>query len=528
MIRQSLFITVLLLLCCGQLHEPFFFSFGVSIAQAGFIKYDRELNSGSHRTSAFAFYTHDDTPSKGRSGDGFPHLAFDLHFETDNQQSTSGQVEVIAFDYADYRNIGAYIPGMGRRLCCTPETGYPTRCRSNGRVMFSSAIQNRADFRHEVLPLLNGTAELVLSFEPTTKGIHVVYVVNCQQDPSFDVHLSGTIAFSNPFGYLSGDDYGFLIFYESMFAVYLVMLLAWIVACVYFREGLLAIQVCIGSLMFVGLVESLFYQLFYMTYNQSGHVSYALLFLAVFFNTLKQTFSRLLLLLVALGYPVVRRSIGPWATKTGVIALTALYFVFCLWSEALGSLREMTAIEVPLLWYLYFSVPLSVLNGIFAGWVIVAMVKTSQSLPRQPVKRAIYRKLLFLILVLALIGLVATVLETLLMAGPARYANSWPWWWVWDALWQGLYAAVFLGVAALLRPNSNNTRFGYSELDDEEAEFSEQDDIAMAEMGVEVHEQSTDHAGSSDDNVDAGRGHLESDAETDIRSDVVVVDVHGV
>jgi GOST, seven transmembrane domain len=91
-----------------------------------------------------------------------------------------------------------------------------------------------------------------------------------------------------------------------MIVVYLLMLVAWIPACVYFREGLLRIQLYIGGLMLIGLFESVFYHLYYVMYNKTGHVSFVLLFLAVLFNALKQTFSRLMVLLVALGYSVVR------------------------------------------------------------------------------------------------------------------------------------------------------------------------------------------------------------------------------
>jgi hypothetical protein len=67
------------------------------------------------------------------------------------------------------------------------------------------------------------------------------------------------------------------------------------------------------------------------------------------------------------------RSLGSWRTKIGVIVLTSLYFVFCIISQMMGSLREMTSVEVPVFWYISFSVPLSILNGIFAGWVGLAL-----------------------------------------------------------------------------------------------------------------------------------------------------------
>jgi hypothetical protein len=138
-----------------------------------------------------------------------------------------------------------------------------------------------------------------------------------------------------------------------------------------------------------------------------------------------------------------------------------------------------------------------------------------------------------MILSLALLALVATVLETILLAGPVRYADTWAWWWVWPALWQVLYAAVLLGVAVLLRPNSNNPRFAYSSLNDEESEFDD-GDVALEEMGVAVHQDSVDSdveyapAGGELDvhAVDPVEESTAVAAETGIRTGIIVEEVH--
>jgi len=70
------------------------------------------------------------------------------------------------------------------------------------------------------------------------------------------VLLSGRTAWVNPYGYLPAELYNFLPFFRAMAGAYFCLGLVWTALCVRHRALLLQLQIYIGGVIALGLLET--------------------------------------------------------------------------------------------------------------------------------------------------------------------------------------------------------------------------------------------------------------------------------
>lgn len=142
---------------------------------------------------------------------------------------------------------------------------------------------------------------------------------------TYDVSVE--ISIKGDHGYLSANDWPFLPFYGFMSLVYLCYAIGWLIVSAMQWKDLLRIQYWIAAVIFLGMIEKAVFYLDYSSINSTGvsQVKGAILF-AELVSCLKRALSRMLVLIVSLGYGIVKPRLGPLLQR--VVLLGILYFIF--------------------------------------------------------------------------------------------------------------------------------------------------------------------------------------------------------
>lgn len=153
----------------------------------------------------------------------------------------------------------------------------------------------------------------------------LLYIQTENKEETYNVSVE--INIKGEHGYLSANDWPFLPFYGVMSLIYLCYAIGWLVVCGLQWKDLLRIQYWIAAVIFLGMIEKAVFYLEYSSINSTGvsQVKGAILF-AELVSCLKRALSRMLVLVVSLGYGIVKPRLGPLLQR--VVLLGILYFIF--------------------------------------------------------------------------------------------------------------------------------------------------------------------------------------------------------
>ncbi|TSO25217.1 Transmembrane protein 87A [Bagarius yarrelli] len=232
------------------------------------------------------------------------------------------------------------------------------------------------------------------------------------EDPST---ITMTVKMEGSHDYSSPADWPLMMFFMIMCIVYVLFGALWLLQLACYWRDLLRIQFWIGAVIILGMLEkAVFYSeyqsiRYYGTYNQSAVIFAELL------SALKRSLARILLIIVSLGYGIVKPRLG--TTLPRLVAVGMLYLIF---SSVEGILRVTGHFTNTLI----FSVLVSI---IFIIWTT--------------------RQFRFV-----------------------DCQSDWRDIWVDDAFWRLLFSTILLVIMVLLRPSVNSQRFSHSPLIDEDDE----------------------------------------------------------
>lgn len=112
------------------------------------------------------------------------------------------------------------------------------------------------------------------------------------------------------YGYLPGELFGMMPFFGVMACVYAVAVFAWCVLAVWHWSELTTLQSWVTAVLVMGLLENAVKFGDYLSWNAEGHRNPATLAAALVLSVTKRALSRALVVMVSLGYSVVRPSLG--------------------------------------------------------------------------------------------------------------------------------------------------------------------------------------------------------------------------
>jgi hypothetical protein len=223
--------------------------------------------------------------------------------------------------------VGAYDDEMegGMSYCCSADTAQRGLCNSDdiGTLMVDRSVFS-GDHRKVVVP--QSTDQTFVMDDPrfdiTVSGDYVLVIANCN-DFGLEVLALGNMEWQSVNGYLPGDMIGLMFFYGILTAIYVALALWYYCGMKIFQDAAIPIQKYILATIIIGLLEVLFRTTDFVLWNYEGMRSDGIMYTAMSLGVLKRASSRCLGVMVAMGWGVVRDSLGNSLVK--IIVLGVLY-----------------------------------------------------------------------------------------------------------------------------------------------------------------------------------------------------------
>jgi len=287
----------------------------------------------------------------------------------------------------------------------------------------------------------------------------------------------------NPYGYLPGRLYPLLHFYGYMSLLYLVVSILWFILNAYFWRDIVMLQNFISLVLGLCMLEMTIWFFDYRNFNMTGIRHLGAWICAMLLSVLRRTFSRILVVIVSLGYGVCRPTLGDDSWK--LITLGSIYFVAESALELL--IRYDETDEVGTFWRVVLSLPPAILNAIVYWWIFLALSRLTEQLKirRQDDKLQIFTQFTRVLMFSLLLAVGYAVYQMYYMSSGFEY-SKWQNKWLLDtAIPELLYTLVLLTILILWRPSTNNKRFAYAQLAPTEATALPDDEDEFGALPVD-------------------------------------------
>ncbi|KAK5167623.1 Membrane protein ptm1 [Saxophila tyrrhenica] len=292
-----------------------------------------------------------------------------------------------------------------------------------------------------------------------------------------DKNYKGVVEFRNAYGELAAAQIAKLPFYAAITIVYAFVAIAWGALYWLNRHDILAVQNYITAILVFLVVEMFMTWLFYDFQNRHGlnAGAKALLVVVSILSAGRNSFSFFLLLIVCMGYGVVKPTLGK--TMIYVRWLALAHFVFGV-IYAVASLSVTPENAGPLV--LLVVLPLAATLTAFYVWTLNSLNLTTKDLKerKQTIKASMYLKLWYCILTSIVVIFVFFFVNSWIFAGQSDedfVPNHWKSrWFILDGWLNLIYFFDVAFVAYVWRPTANNRRFAMS------------DEIAQDDDGFEI------------------------------------------
>ncbi|KAI3455643.1 hypothetical protein Pfo_012306 [Paulownia fortunei] len=290
---------------------------------------------------------------------------------------SSGSVHAIVFEVDDRETIGGSAYGGQRAVCCTADLAKLGVC-TQGQIIHRPSTNNPG------WPQVFGASfdidmtETILhprSIQITKTGMYNLYFIHC--DPQLKhVVVDGKTVWKNPTGYLPGRMAPLMKFYGFMSLAFVVLGIFWFSQYARFWREILPLQNSITLVITLGMFEMALWYYDYAEFNENGVRPTGITVWAVTFGTVKRTVSRLIILIVSMGYGVVRPTLGGLTSK--VLLLGGTFFVA---SEVLELIENVGAVsDLSGKARLFFVLPVAILDAFFILWIFTSLSSTLNKL----------------------------------------------------------------------------------------------------------------------------------------------------
>lgn len=319
----------------------------------------------------------------------------------------------------------------------------------------------------------------------TTKEDGIYGLIVGIANTSAPFNLSMHISFRSDYGYLSAADYPLLAFYGVMCLVYVAFGVIWLVVSFLQWRDLLRIQFWVGGVILLGMLEKAVFYEEYQSINATGIPTNSMILLAEWVSCAKRTLARMLVIIVSLGFGIVKPRLGPMLHR--VVGTGALYFALACVESYLrvGNTQSDKSKEL-----LVASIPLAVLDSAICWWIFTSLVQTTRTLRlrRNMVKLALYRHFTNT-LIFAVIASIIFMLFSIKQHHMTNCVKEWKDYWQDDAFWHVLFSSLLLVIMILWRPTNNNQRYAFTPLLDspeDEDDDDEEDQFVADVYGVKM------------------------------------------
>ncbi|KAL4656171.1 transmembrane protein 87A [Arapaima gigas] len=278
-----------------------------------------------------------------------------------------------------------------------------------------------------------------------------------------------TVRMKGPYEYTSPADWPLMTFFMVMLNVYVLFGALWLFWSACYWKDLLRIQFWIGAVILLGMLEkAVFYSEYQSIRTRGEYVQGAVIF-AELLSALKRSLARILVLIVSLGYGIVKPRLG-----TTVHRLVAVGLLYLLFSSVEGVLRVTGSFYGTVA--LVANLSLSLIDScVMCGHIFISLSQTTRllKLRRNVVKLSLYQHFTNT-LIFSVLASIIFIIWTTKVFKLVDCQTGWRDLWVDDAFWRLLFSTILLVIMVLLRPSANSQRFSHSPLIDDEEEDDEE------------------------------------------------------
>ena len=276
--------------------------------------------------------------------------------------------------------------------------------------------------------------------------------------------ITGKSTFMNSEGYLSSTLVPLMSFYGGLGVFYLGFGLVWLALMICHYKDILRLQFWIGAVILLGELEMAvsYGDLYYL--NDVGLRSQSLMVSSKIIYSAKNTLARLLVLIVSMGYGVVRPRLG--GALKQIVAIGAAYFFLSTAYGVMHAFGQTESKEAKT--EMMVIIPLSVLDAAIFWWIFISLSHTMKTLRlrKNEVKLSLYSRFqaTLIICVLATVIFTAWSIYDRFGSDPDAEMDWQNAWWQ-DGYWHLLFFSVLTVIMILWRPTTNNQRYAYSALE---------------------------------------------------------------
>ena len=361
-----------------------------------------------------------------------------------------------------------------REICCTKQLASESikGCTqsnvnkmiipSDAEVKYSSTLNTieltaqEKSFHFGDSPTSQGT----LSIKQT--GLYIILMAVCNDDGE-NVKLNGAAESMDPYGYLPADLLYSMYFYGFITLCYCLITFIWVVTCYIYKNELIIVQNWISIVLILGTLETSLLYTRHIEWNQLGR---PIVWITIFGHLCgigKRALSRALVLMISLGYGVVRHSLGDdWHRILFICTLWTFLSIVDTYVDSLPDLAKSSnqsqkqAESVVVL-------TLAVIDASIYVWTMYALNNIIQTLEsrKQALKLKLYwrfRAILVGSIVLSITYIIYVICFNLF--NPAN--KFWHLKWTIDAYWEFTYFFILCVIAVLWAPSVNSQRYAYS------------------------------------------------------------------
>lgn len=314
--------------------------------------------------------------------------------------------------------------------------------------------------------------------------VHVAAISNTQPVTA-SVHVEMRASTG---GFLSVTDWPLLPFYGTMCGVYVMLGLAWLIVCAMHWRDILRIQFWIGGVIFLGMVEKAMFLAEFQNINNSGQATEGLILAAEVVSSGKRTLARMLVIIVSLGFGIVKPRLGPLLNR--VLGTGGLYFIL---ASIEACLRVIHPKNDPSNKTLLAAVPLAVIDASICWWVFSALIATTRTLRlrRNQTKLSLYKHFTNT-LAFAVVASIVFMLWSIKYHKVVDCLTQWKDLWLDEAFWHLLFSCLLCVIMVLWRPSQNNQRYAFTPLlDDGEDCSSDEEDLLYSDAWDGMKQRST-------------------------------------
>lgn len=392
-----------------------------------------------------------------------------------DMEPRSQLVEIVVFEVAD-RNKVASRNEDGVHLCCTQRLAASEGCNVGEVVVHDDSGWPKVFPVYFKGSQIKATISDVIEIPKT--GMYNLYFIFCDSQLNGTV-INGKTIWKNPTGYLPGRLAPLMKFYGFLSLAYLILGLIWLLQYIRFWKDILQLQNYITLVIALGMCEMVVWYYDYTNFNMTGYRPVGITLWAVTLGAVRKTVSRSLLLVVSMGYGVVRPTLGGLTSR--VLLLGATYFVAAeLFDvvENVGTINDLSGKEK-----LFLVLPVAILDAVFILWIFTSLSKTLEQLQARKnfVKLELYRKFTNSLAAVVVMS-IAWIGYELFFNATDTFGERWQNAWIIPAFWNTMTFVLLCVICALWAPSKNAMRYAYSE--EVQDDFDAEESIALTSFGV--------------------------------------------